>query len=84
MRAVIRTLAKCYRPSLAHSGPLGKYRDFGIPGRRNAAWFQRYGANDRSETFERIGQSSDTANKATGLRDFSICTNRGINGEDRQ
>jgi hypothetical protein len=30
--------------------------------------------NERPETFERIVQSWDTANKATGLRDFSVCT----------
>jgi predicted phage terminase large subunit-like protein len=34
------------------------------------------------ETFDRIVQSWDTANKATELSDFSVCTTWGIKGKD--
>jgi len=42
-------------------------------------WFKFYGEKDRPESFERIVQSWDTANKATELSDFSVCTTWGIN-----
>jgi predicted phage terminase large subunit-like protein len=44
-------------------------------------WFERYSANERPETFDRIVQSWDTANKATELSDFSVCTTWGIKGK---
>jgi predicted phage terminase large subunit-like protein len=34
------------------------------------------------QTFERVVQSWDTANKATELSDFSVCTSWGIKGKD--
>jgi predicted phage terminase large subunit-like protein len=34
------------------------------------------------QTFDRIVQSWDTANKATELSDFSVCTSWGIKGKD--
>jgi hypothetical protein len=45
-------------------------------------WFKRYDGNDRPETFDRIVQSWDTANKATELSDFSVCTTWGVKGKD--
>ena len=39
-----------------------------------AEWFKYYGEKDRPESFDRIVQSWDTANKATELSDFSVCT----------
>ena len=45
---------------------------------RKGKWFKRYRQNDRPESFERIVQSWDTANKATELSDFSVCTTWGI------
>jgi predicted phage terminase large subunit-like protein len=45
-------------------------------------WFKRYAANERPESFERIVQSWDTANKATELSDFSVCTTWGVTGKD--
>jgi hypothetical protein len=33
-----------------------------------AAWFPTYGANERTEKFDRVVQSWDTANKASELR----------------
>jgi predicted phage terminase large subunit-like protein len=47
-----------------------------------AEWFKRYGANELPESFDRIVQSWDTANKATELADFSCCTTWGIKGRN--
>src|SRR5712671_3037108 len=45
-------------------------------------WFKRYRENERPERFDRIVQSWDTANKATELSDFSVCTTWGVRGKD--
>ena len=45
-------------------------------------WFRRYGEKDRPESFDRIVQSWDTANKATDLSDFSVCSTWGIQGKN--
>ena len=45
-------------------------------------WFRRYGEKDRPESFDRIVQSWDTANKATELSDFSVCNTWGIQGKN--
>ncbi len=58
------------RPVSAIPAPLGG-------GLVKAEWFKRYGENERPERFERIVQSWDTANKATELSDFSVCTTWG-------
>jgi predicted phage terminase large subunit-like protein len=42
----------------------------------------RYRENERPERFDRIVQSWDTANKATELSDFSVCTTWGIKGKN--
>ena len=47
-----------------------------------AAWFRSYAANARPDQFDRIVQSWDTANKASELSDFSVCTSWGIKGKD--
>jgi hypothetical protein len=39
-----------------------------------AAWLHAYAPNERLERFERVLQSWDTANNATELSDFGICT----------
>ncbi len=44
-------------------------------------WFKRYTDADRPEKFEMILQSWDTANKATELSDYSVCTTWGISKE---
>jgi predicted phage terminase large subunit-like protein len=46
-----------------------------------AEWFKRYRQNERPERFDRIVQSWDTANKATELSDFSVCTTWGVSGK---
>src|SRR5947208_147182 len=58
----------------------GQYQQSPAPlggGMVKEAWFKRYGENERTERFERIVQSWDTANKATELSDFIVCTTWG-------
>jgi phage terminase large subunit-like protein len=47
-----------------------------------AAWLRDSTANERPEKFDHIVQSWDTANKASELSDFSVCTSWGIKGKD--
>jgi predicted phage terminase large subunit-like protein len=59
----------------------GQYQQSPAPlggGLVKAEWFKRYRENERPERFDRIVQSRDTANKATELSDFSVCTTWGV------
>jgi predicted phage terminase large subunit-like protein len=61
----------------------GQYQQSPAPlggGLVKGEWFKRYGEKERPERFERIVQSWDTANKATELSDFSVCTTWGVCG----
>ena len=63
----------------------GQYQQSPAPlggGLVKAEWFKRYRENERPERFDRIVQSWDTANKATELSDFSVCTTWGVSGKD--
>jgi predicted phage terminase large subunit-like protein len=63
----------------------GQYQQSPAPlggGLVKAEWFRRYGEKERTERFERIVQSWDTANKATELSDFSVCTTWGVRGKN--
>src|SRR6202049_477460 len=63
----------------------GQYQQSPAPlggGLVKAEWFKRYRANERPKSFERIVQSWDTANKATELSDFSVCTTWGVRGKN--
>jgi predicted phage terminase large subunit-like protein len=63
----------------------GQYQQSPAPaggGLVKAEWFKRYRESDRPERFDRIVQSWDTANKATELSDFSVCTTWGVRGKD--
>jgi predicted phage terminase large subunit-like protein len=63
----------------------GQYQQSPAPlggGLVKAESFKRYGEKDRPERFDRIVQSWDTANKATELSDFSVCTTWGVRGKD--
>ena len=62
----------------------GQYQQSPAPlggGMVKAEWFKRYRENERPQRFERIVQSWDTANKATELSDFSVCTTWGVSGK---
>jgi predicted phage terminase large subunit-like protein len=63
----------------------GQYQQSPAPlggGLVKAEWFKRYRENELPERFDRIMQSWDTANKATELSDFSVCTTWGVKGKD--
>src|SRR5438309_6338276 len=63
----------------------GQYQQSPAPlggGLVKAEWFKRYRENERPERFDRIVQSWDTANKATELSDFSVCTTWGVKDKD--
>src|SRR5215469_10481809 len=63
----------------------GQYQQSPAPlggGLVKVEWFKRYRENERPERFDRIVQSWDTANKATELSDFSVCTTWGVRGKE--
>jgi len=62
----------------------GQYQQSPAPlggGPVKAEWFKRYDDTERPERFDRIVQSWDTANKATELSNFSVCTTWGVCGK---
>src|SRR5208282_2070543 len=62
----------------------GQYQQAPSPlggGLVKAAWFRNYAPNERPDQFDRVVQSWDTANKASELSDFSVCTSWGIKGK---
>jgi predicted phage terminase large subunit-like protein len=62
----------------------GQYQQSPAPlggGLVKAEWFKRYRQSEVPEQFDRIVQSWDTANKATELSDFSVCTTWGVKGK---
>src|SRR6516164_1720966 len=73
------------RRTLGEYNFAGQYQQAPSPlsaGMIKAAWFKSYAANERPEKFDHIVQSWDTANKASELSDFSVCTSWGIKGKD--
>jgi predicted phage terminase large subunit-like protein len=63
----------------------GQYQQSPVPlggGLVKRAWFRRYAADELPAPFDRIVQSWDTANKATELSDYSVCTSWGIAGKN--
>jgi len=45
-------------------------------------WFKSYGPTEKPQSFDRIVQSWDTANKASEVSDYSVCTTWGMKGKD--
>jgi len=63
----------------------GQYQQAPAPlggGLVKAVWFRRYGPDELPQRFERVVQSWDTANKASELSDFSVCTSWGVLGKN--
>ncbi|MGB9646343.1 MAG: phage terminase large subunit, partial [Stellaceae bacterium] len=83
-REPLETLYRIRR-TIGEYNSAGQYQQSPAPlggGLVKAEWFKRYGEKDRPERFDRIVQSWDTANKATELSDFSVCTTWGVRGKD--
>src|SRR5262249_55650044 len=63
----------------------GQYQQAPAPlggGMIRPEWFRRYAPDELPAAFDRIVQSWDTANKASQLADFSVCTSWGIAGKN--
>src|SRR5262249_41816610 len=63
----------------------GQYQQAPAPlggGLVKTSWFKRYWPQDLPPAFDRRVQSWDTANKASELADFSVCTSWGVGGQD--
>src|SRR5438067_5600453 len=73
------------RRSLGEYSFAGQYQQAPAPaggGLVKTEWFRRYALNEKPEHFDRIIQSWDTANKASELSDYSVCTTWGVKGKD--
>jgi predicted phage terminase large subunit-like protein len=73
------------RRTLGEYNFAGQYQQSPAPlggGLVKAEWFKHYRENELPERFERVVQSWDTANKATELSDFSVCTTWGVKGKN--
>jgi predicted phage terminase large subunit-like protein len=63
----------------------GQYQQAPAPlggGIVKAGWFKTYKQSELPSKFETVVQSWDTANKATELSDFSVCTTWGLNNRN--
>jgi predicted phage terminase large subunit-like protein len=79
-REPLETLEQLRR-TLGEYNFAGQYQQTPAPlggGLVKEEWFRRYEANELPESFDRVVQSWDTANKATELSDFSVCTTWGV------
>lgn len=59
----------------------GQYQQSPAPlggGLVKRAWFRSYTSDDRPDPFDFVFQSWDTANKASELSDYSVCTTWGV------
>jgi predicted phage terminase large subunit-like protein len=81
-RESLETLAHI-RATMGEYNFAGQYQQTPAPaggGMVKEAWFRRYRPTDRPESFDRIIQSWDTANKPGELADYSVCTTWGLQG----
>jgi len=63
----------------------GRYQQAPSPlggGLVKLAWLRHYTQSELPQSFDRIVQSWDTANKASELSDFSVCTSWGTKGKE--
>jgi predicted phage terminase large subunit-like protein len=82
-REPLETLDRIRR-TLGEYNFAGQYQQSPAPlggGLVKADWFKPYRESELPERFDRIVQSWDTANKATELSDFSVCTTWGVKGK---
>ena len=73
------------RRTLGEYNFAGRYQQAPSPlggGLVRREWFRTYAPSDLPGRFDRVVQSWDTANKATELSDFSVCTTWGIVGKN--
>jgi hypothetical protein len=85
-RQPLATLDKIRR-TIGEYNFAGQYQQMPSPqggGMVKAAWFRSYAANEQPDKFDQIVQSWDTANKASELSDFSVCTSWGTKGKDQE
>jgi predicted phage terminase large subunit-like protein len=78
-RESLETLARI-RATIGEWNFAAQYRQRPAPlggGLVKAEWFRRYEPHQLPDKFDRIIQSWDTANKATELSDYSVCTTWG-------
>src|SRR6516225_9794398 len=83
-RQPLATLDKIRR-TIGEYNFAGQYQQMPAPlggGMVKGAWFRSYAPNERPDKFDHVVQSWDTANKASELSDFSVCTTWGIKGKD--
>ena len=80
-----RAVLEHIRRTIGEYNFAGQYQQAPAPlggGLVKAAWFRRYLPDELPAAFERVLQSWDTANKATELSDFSVCTSWGVAGKN--
>src|SRR5437868_2942099 len=74
----------CIRSTIGEYNFAGQYLKAPAPlggGLVKKEWFKSYSTTELPEIFDRVIQSWDTANKATELSDFGVCTTWGIKGK---
>jgi predicted phage terminase large subunit-like protein len=83
-RESLETLAQIRR-TMGGYGFASQYQQAPAPlggGMIKTEWFKRYAPHEKPEHFDRIIQSWDTANKASELNDYSVCTTWGQKGKE--
>ena len=76
-----REILDVLRRSMGEYNFAGQYQQSPAPfggGMVKQEWFKRYSDRDLPQSFDRVIQSWDTANKPTELADYSVCTTWGI------
>jgi predicted phage terminase large subunit-like protein len=72
-------------PGIGEYNFAGQYQQMPAPlggGMVKPVWFRHYAPSELPPTFDRVVQSWDTANKASELSDYSVCTSWGISGKN--